>query len=485
MLTDPLLLRRGPADPRALRRGGGFPAARALDAAPRDAGRNQNVLSHELQEATAEILGYPGAEPRQRVERLMSDYFRHARIVSRSLEWARRRRRRCRSAPNLGLSRDGIRFIDPAGRRAIRRRGSRAFQAAIDAGTAKSPKRRSRASSSTSSGYRADDFFPTPRAPRRRCCAFCSRGPGCTRGSRRCTTAACSGGCFREFQAISWRVVRDFYHKYTVDEHTLLTIRNLERLATRTAPDRERFRSLLAGPRRRPSCSCWRCCCTTSASGATTITRSRACAWREDMFDRLQLSAEQRATVLFLIRHHLRMSLVAFRRDTEDPDIVRQFAALVGTEERLKMLCLMTLVDVEAVSPETLTPWKEELLWRLYVDTYNHLTQRLRRRADRAEPGGPHASCWRTGPADLSRERDHAFPRGAAAALPAALPREAIYRHVRLARDIKPDEVHLVARAERRDLGARPWSRSTSRFCSRTSAACCRRSAWTSCAATR
>ena len=83
-----------------------------------------------------------------------------------------------------------------------------------------------------------------------------------------------------------------------------------------------------------------------------------------------------RDSSMFLIRHHLRMSLVAFRRDTEDPDIVKQFAALVGTEERLKMLCLMTLVDVEAVSPETLTPWKEELLWRLYVDTYNHLTQR-------------------------------------------------------------------------------------------------------------
>ena len=68
------------------------------------------------------------------------------------------------------------------------------------------------------------------------------------------------------------------------------------------------------------------------------------------------------------------MSLIAFRRDTEDPEIVRQFAEFVGVEERLKMLCLMTLADVEAVSRETLTPWKEELLWRLYVDTYNHLT---------------------------------------------------------------------------------------------------------------
>ena len=68
------------------------------------------------------------------------------------------------------------------------------------------------------------------------------------------------------------------------------------------------------------------------------------------------------------------MSQVAFRRDSEDPHVVAQFAELVGTEERLKMLCLLTLADVGAVSPDTLTPWKEELLWRLYVDTYNRLT---------------------------------------------------------------------------------------------------------------
>src|SRR6185437_6443131 len=108
--------------------------------------------------------------------------------------------------------------------------------------------------------------------------------------------------------------------------------------------------------------------------------------WRDDdhsvesvrmarqMFDRMDLPAESRAIVEFLIQHHLRMSLVAFRRATEDPDIVKHFAELVGIEERLKMLCLLTLVDIEAVSLETLTPWREELLWRLYVDTYNRLT---------------------------------------------------------------------------------------------------------------
>ena len=93
-----------------------------------------------------------------------------------------------------------------------------------------------------------------------------------------------------------------------------------------------------------------------------------------DMFQRLGLAPEQRDAVEFLIANHLAMSQVAFRRDTEDPDIVRQFAGLVGVEERLRMLCLMTLADVEAVSLETLTPWRAELLWRLFVDTYNQLT---------------------------------------------------------------------------------------------------------------
>ena len=135
----------------------------------------------------------------------------------------------------------------------------------------------------------------------------------------------------------------------------------------------------------------------------------------EDVLDRLQVTQDARATVLFLIRHHLRMSLAAFRRDTEDPEIVREFAEFIGTEERLKMLCLMTLADVEAVSPETLTPWKEELLWRLYVDTYNHLTQRYARRGHRAQPGGPERAA-RGAAGGRHRGGAHRLPRGAAAA---------------------------------------------------------------------
>jgi [protein-PII] uridylyltransferase len=161
-----------------------------------------------------------------------------------------------------------------------------------------------------------------------------------------------------------------------------------------------------------------------------------------DVVDRLQLTGDARETVLFLIRHHLRMSLVAFRRDTEDPEIVKDFAAFIGTEERLKMLCLMTLADVGAVSPETLTPWKEELLWRLYVDTYNHLTQRYGDELIERNQAGLD-ELLRQRPDDLSAAEITRFLEGLPQRYLQLFQPDAIYRHVRLARNIHPDEVHL------------------------------------------
>src|SRR3954466_2193215 len=156
MLTDPLLLRRGPADPARVDAAEDF-LLRVRSTLHLEIDRNQNVLSHVLKGRASPIIGYPGAEPRQRVEKLMSDYFRHARIVSRSLEWARR------TAPvpvgaNLGLSRDGVRFIDPM--QAARNPASwpGAFQAALDAGTDVSEEALSCIQQHVDR-YRADDFF--------------------------------------------------------------------------------------------------------------------------------------------------------------------------------------------------------------------------------------------------------------------------------------------------------------------------------------
>jgi [protein-PII] uridylyltransferase len=391
-----------------------------------------------MQERTAEVLGYPGAEPRQRVERLMSDYFRHARTAHRSLAWARKGAP-LPVGPNLGVSRDGIRFLDPI--QAARNPATwiAAFQAAIDADTAVSEEALSCIQQHVDR-FRADDFFPEA-ADRAALLKLLKPRTGLYDRLSEMHDCGLLGRVFPEFQAISWRVVRDFYHKYTVDEHTLLTIRNLERISSTEVPYRFRFRNILSELGR-------------SELLVLALLLHDVGKWRDDdhalesvrmameAIERLDLDSEARETVLFLIRHHLRMSLVAFRRDTEDPEIVKDFSAFIGNEERLKMLTLMTLVDVEAVSPETLTSWKEELLFRLYVDTYNHLTQRYGDEVIERNQAGLN-DLLKQRPDDLSVTEITRFLEGLPQRYLQLFARDVIYRHVRLARDIHPDEVHL------------------------------------------
>ncbi len=137
------------------------------------------------------------------------------------------------------------------------------------------------------------------------------------------------------------------------------------------------------------------------------------------------------------------MSNVAFRRDLDDPQVVERFAHLVGTEEHLKMLCLLTLVDVEAVSSNTLTPWKEELLWRLYVDTYNHLTLGYGDELVQHDPAGL-AVVIAGRPEDIPEAELTQFLGGLPRRYLALFGLASIYRHVRLARGIHRDEVHTV-----------------------------------------
>ena len=436
-LTDPALLRKGPTEAARFDDAEDF-LLRLRSALHAATSRNQNTLGHEWQEQIADLMGYPGIEPRQRVERLMSDYFRHARVVDRAFGWVRRTAPRP-VGPNLGLSRDGVGFLDPVLAARTPAAWVGAFETAVAQSTAVSEEALSLIQQQLDR-YRADDFFPEP-AERAALLRFLRPAPGLYDRLSEMHDCGLLGRIFPEFQAISWRVVRDFYHKYTVDEHTLLTVRNLERLAATDRPERQRFRNVLNELE-------------TPEWVVLALLFHDVGKWRDDdhevesermaegVLARLQVSQEAREAVLFLIRNHLKMSLVAFRRDTEDPDIVRDFAAFIGTESRLKMLCLMTLADVQAVSPDTLTPWKEELLWRLYVDTYNHLTQRYgdeRIESDQAELD----SLTSARPSDVSKHELSQFLEGLPRRYLQLFTSDAIYQHVRLARDLKADDVHV------------------------------------------
>jgi [protein-PII] uridylyltransferase len=434
-LTDPVLLSQGGAGQRALEDAEEF-LLRVRSILHLEAARHHNLLSHELQERAAERLGYAGATPSQKVERLMSDYFRHARAIDRSLRWA------LRAAPapigrNLVRGADGVRFVDQ--RHAAERPETwlALFQAAIDCGCAVSDE--ALACVQQNAGrFAAEAFFPRPEHRDALLNFLKPRGGLYARLSEMHDTGLL-GQMFPEFKAIYCRVVRDFYHKYTVDEHTLLTIRNLERLVDHPAPERARFGRLL-GEVKAPELLVLSLLYHDVGKWSDDDHTTESARMAEQMLDRLQIHGEMRADIDFLVHEHIKMSLVAFRRDTEDPEIVRQFASLVGVEERLKMLCLMTLADVEAVSRETLTPWKEELLWRLYVDTYNHLTLSYADEViDRKQ--SLHSALIDGRPPDVTADEIAAFLEGLPRRYLQLFSKEAVYQHVRLSRDLAPDSV--------------------------------------------
>ena len=177
-----------------------------------------------------------------------------------------------------------------------------------------------------------------------------------------------------ELNLIDSLVVRDFYHRFTVDEHSFLAIESLHRLKQSQSEWDKRYAGLLAELESPELLYLALLLHDTGKGvpGGNHVEASLEIAGRA--MDRLDMDPKERAEVLFLIGSHLELS-AALRRDIFNPETVAAFAEKMGTPERLKMLTLMTYADIKAVNPEALTPWKAENVWQLYIGAENYLNR--------------------------------------------------------------------------------------------------------------
>ena len=177
-----------------------------------------------------------------------------------------------------------------------------------------------------------------------------------------------------ELKLIDSFVVRDFYHRFTVDEHSFLAIEGLHRASQSTSEWDQRYGRVVE-ELEQPELLYLALLLHDVGKGVPGEEHVKASLKiAEACLQRFGLSPPDQETVGFLIASHLEMS-ATLRRDIFDPENVRAFAEKVGTPERLKMLCLLTYADIKAVNPEALTPWKAENVWQLYIGATNYLNR--------------------------------------------------------------------------------------------------------------
>jgi [protein-PII] uridylyltransferase len=177
-----------------------------------------------------------------------------------------------------------------------------------------------------------------------------------------------------ELKLIDSLVIRDFYHRFTVDEHSFLAIESLHRLKQSKSDWDKRYAELLSELEDAELLYLALLLHDTGKGFPNGNHVDGSVEIANRAMDRLDVDPRERAEVIFLIANHLEVS-ASLRRDIFDPATVAAFAEKMGTPERLKMLCLMTYADIKAVNPEALTPWKAENIWQLYIAAENYLNR--------------------------------------------------------------------------------------------------------------
>ena len=180
-----------------------------------------------------------------------------------------------------------------------------------------------------------------------------------------------------EFGRVIGMMQYDLFHKYTVDAHTLLVLRNMRRMryeSTReTLPLAHEVFYRLPKPELLYIVGLYHDIAKGRGGDHSELGADDAIAFCQ----RHGLSAWDTKLVAWLVRSHLVMSVTAQRKDISDPDVVHEFATAVGDLVRLDYLYALTVADINGTDPKLWNSWRASLLRQLYRDTKRALRRGL------------------------------------------------------------------------------------------------------------
>lgn len=366
------------------------------------ASRKADRLGFEDQEALAVSMGY-GDDRARAAERLMQDYYLHARTVTRARaalldRFAPRRRGRAAAAVDLG---GGVHLFDgqvtiagAAELHADPALAMRAYGACVVRDAPMLPFARDaivRAAADPAWCERLRDSGEAAEAFVDLVCTVADvRARGGGRGSMlgELHEVGLLLAMVPEFLPVTGRVHHDVYHVYTVDVHSVAAVDRLRALAhgdlaqefplaSRLAAEVARPRPLFVATLLHDVGKGW-----PDESGSRNNHSKTGAELCGRILPRLRLLPEDVEEAKQLVAGHLAMYHVATRRDLDDPATIEEFAATLRDREALRHLYLLTVADISTTSPTAMTSWKARMLDELYFAAEAHLAGQSPPRAD-------------------------------------------------------------------------------------------------------
>lgn len=183
------------------------------------------------------------------------------------------------------------------------------------------------------------------------------------------------GSIIGEFKAISNRIQYDMYHVYTVGVHSIKTVEAIEKI--RNGNGNDKFLQSLYTQVKNKTVLLLAAFLHDIGKGHGKDHARKGSEMAYNIALRLGLTQTDAEMVSFLVRNHLILSDTAQRRDINDEKLIYEFSKLVRRRENLKMLYLLTVGDLRAVSSNVWTEWKGALINELYKRSEEALEQGL------------------------------------------------------------------------------------------------------------
>ena len=182
------------------------------------------------------------------------------------------------------------------------------------------------------------------------------------------------GAYLPEFGKIIGQMQHDLFHIYSVDDHSLQVVENMRRLHHPEAVEKYPLAASIVKTLPKVEllyiAGLYHDIAKGRGGDHSVLGKKDA----EGFCVRHHLGKWDTALVVWLVKNHLFMSSIAQRQDIQDPDVIKNFALIIGDQTRLDYLYTLTVADINATNPKLWNTWRASLLRQLYQVTKRALS---------------------------------------------------------------------------------------------------------------